>query len=478
VVDVDGSLTSDCYREVFNSGVKEEHFELFDSKDNQFFVTAESLIYGAAQRLFDRYGNPCTVDTISEEILKNDCGLQSNEKKAVIEALRDIEEYEANSNETRYLIDLVLTEYKDARLNQVFQTAIKLKENNLEKSINYSIKTLAELKHLGKDKTSDPDTLSLQEASTTLLQKIENKESIVDFACHYGILEVDQRLDGIRRREYVVICGPSSSGKSFISQEFAYQAALTQNKRVIIASTEMNTEDILLRLMSRQTKIPSRKLQRPETLTEEELERYKLCAKFFQEDEFNDRLIFVQKGKFSNIEQLKQIILQRLGDKQLDLLVLDYIENLTASTRGMSVSWEQNKAVSQEFAHLIDELNCGGITPAQNNAKGMVNGGDGAGIGEISFKQLYKDSNTFLMVSEDQTIAPVPPVTFDLQGTPGIIYLNVIKARGGPKNGPLIGLNAEFSTASISAASLFKQVAEPEKRRERMERRKKDTQYD
>ncbi|HLX53479.1 MAG TPA: DnaB-like helicase C-terminal domain-containing protein [Aquella sp.] len=287
--------------------------------------------------------------------------------------------------------------------------------------------------------------------------------------------EINQRLDGIKRREYIVLCGPASAGKSFLSQEFAYQAALNQNKRVVIASTEMNTEDILLRLMSRLTKIPSRKLQRPDTLTPEELERFKVCITEFQKEEFNDRLIFVQKGKFSTIEQLKQIILQQLGDKQLDLLVLDYIENLIPSFKTGSQQWEQKNAISQEFKHLLDELNCGGITPAQNNARGMVNGGNGAGIGEISFKQLYKDADTFLMVSEDETIPPGPPASFDLPGTPGIIYLNVIKGRNVAKGGEKIPLTCEFSTASISATGQLQTTTTvKEQRRSRMEKKNYD----
>jgi len=466
VIDVDGKLPVGCYRPVFLSPVTHEFFQTYDAKANEFCVTAESIIFQCVRRLYDCFQNPPTIDMLSAELHLQETGLEFEVKETINEVLVEVSEWEANPNETAYLIKEVTEWHREKKLKFIQQTTLKAKEEKgLDYAIKYNLDAISRLVKLDP-RPIDPakSPLSMKEAINFIDSRLTEEKPLIEICSLYQLPMLDARLDGIARKEYLLLCGPTHSGKSFLSAYLGY-AACKSKRTVAMASLEMTTEQMLTRLLASETMIPSRKINHPELLSQEEIDTIHKAYERIQEYS----LYFFPKGSFNTIEGLKSLILRKIGDENLDMVVLDYIDKVHPSkARNMQI-WESKLVVSEEFQDWLNQDNLAGISPTQSNALGMKNKGFGADESAVAFKQLLKDCDSMLMLSEDPENPYIKPEHLTEVGTPGVVLVNVLKHRITGAGGDVIPINVEFATAQLSGATVVERKKTTTSRAKRKE---------
>ena len=137
---------------------------------------------------------------------------------------------------------------------------------------------------------------------------------------NFGIPTLDMNVHGLRRKRLYVIGGGSSSGKSGLGLCIARRVAFNDHKRVLFFSLELSYFDCVGRVASSLLGIPSWKIQKPQFLTADELQKFQSILFLLE----NSTLEIVPNTEVDNISD----IMRRVKDYKPDLVILDHIQEL------------------------------------------------------------------------------------------------------------------------------------------------------
>lgn len=183
-----------------------------------------------------------------------------------------------------------------------------------------------------------------------------------------GLAPIDLATGGMRPGELWVIAAEPSGGKS-VAMLQASASALSEGKRVLIVSLEMDGGTVVARLCSCSRKIPFGTFVNPRKAGAKWLEAAKHALKALT----TQPLAIHDKGglNFEQIKALAQAEADRHG--KLDLLVVDYLQLVEGSRRRRDETREQEVAgVSRGLKALAKALACPVFTASQLNDQGRM----------------------------------------------------------------------------------------------------------
>ncbi|MGH6762782.1 MAG: replicative DNA helicase [Phyllobacterium sp.] len=173
-----------------------------------------------------------------------------------------------------------------------------------------------------------------------------------------GIHSLDNRMGGLQPSDLIVLAGRPGMGKTSLATNIAYNIAAAYepvqqadgsfkaaNGGVVgFFSLEMSSEQLATRIISEQTEISSSKIRRGE-ISETDFEKLVACSQMMQKIP----LYIDQTGGIS-IAQLAARARRLKRQRGLDLLVIDYIQLMTGSSRASA----QNRV--QEITEITTGL--------------------------------------------------------------------------------------------------------------------------
>lgn len=179
-----------------------------------------------------------------------------------------------------------------------------------------------------------------------------------------GISDLDIRLGGLQRGSLYIPAARPGVGKTTIVQNFAYNAATRQGKRVAFFSLEMNLNDLMDRFVSIHTGIDSQQLSN-DAICEEDL----VNALNDRYDEFEQMGIYLKFTPGISIQDLKSQARALVAKQKIDLVVVDYLQLVKATINGKRVTPREMEVaeVARELKQLAGELNVPVVAPAQIN---------------------------------------------------------------------------------------------------------------
>ena len=176
-----------------------------------------------------------------------------------------------------------------------------------------------------------------------------------------GLADVDRRIVAIEPGQLVVIAGRPGHGKSAFATTMAYNL-LIKGKRILIFSMEMSREEVLLRLVSRASKVESSKLKDPSLMNDEEWGRYTKGL-----DTVSKYPLFVGTQGMLTPLDVSRAVKKYQAHGGIDLVIIDYLQLMSSgSSRELPVVQEvasitralKNLAVSQKVPIvLLSQLN-------------------------------------------------------------------------------------------------------------------------
>lgn len=237
-----------------------------------------------------------------------------------------------------------------------------------------------------------------------------------------GLRQLDLLTGGLKRGEMWVVSGPTSSGKSVLLTQVASHAAIQHNARVLVVSLEMNTAELVARVLACNWTIRMESLVNPAKAHPADLVRIRDAVVAFSsctlallaDDQVADDGDSLTMRSIEGYARLH-------AQTGLDLLVVDYLQ-LVSGTRNKGDSREQEVAgVSRRLKRLARTLDCPVLTASQLNDDGKLR----------ESRAIGQDADVVLSLVEEG--------------------LKVLKNRNAPRGG-LLALNPNFQFQRFESA--------------------------
>lgn len=198
---------------------------------------------------------------------------------------------------------------------------------------------------LNKYKFIDTECNLFEVAENYLNEYDKKSESMVKT----GYKGIDYLIGGLQGGNYMILAGSTGMGKTAMALNLVINV-LNQNKKVLLFSLEMTTEELLSRIIANLMDIPAAGL-RNRQLSENEMNKY---INFISSNEFKriESLLKIPVTNNLNISKIEQIVRK----SQADIVFIDYL-GLIRSDNQRQTTYEQISDISRRLKLLAIETN-------------------------------------------------------------------------------------------------------------------------
>ncbi len=194
----------------------------------------------------------------------------------------------------------------------------------------------------------------VQPIAETVLAKIQDyakRESHALTGLATGFRDIDQMTSGLQRTDLIIVAARPSMGKTALCLTLAQNAAILEKAVVAVFSLEMSKEQLVMRMLSSEARVDAHRF-RTGYLTREEWQRLAESIGTLSEAK-----IFIDDTPGISVMEMRAKS-RRLAteQKQLDLIVVDYLQLMSGSRRTESRQQEVSQ-ISRELKGLAKELN-------------------------------------------------------------------------------------------------------------------------
>ncbi len=172
-----------------------------------------------------------------------------------------------------------------------------------------------------------------------------------------GFTDFNRMTSGLQKGELIIVAARPSMGKTALAINIAQNAAIYHNAIVAIFSLEMSRESLLRRMLASQAWVDQRKLQTGFIPREDQ---QKLQSAL---EQLVESRIFIDDSAGATLAEMRakaRRLRQTAGG--LDLIVVDYLQLMSASLPGVSKKGYENRvqevsAISRGLKAMAKELN-------------------------------------------------------------------------------------------------------------------------
>ena len=170
-----------------------------------------------------------------------------------------------------------------------------------------------------------------------------------------GFCDLDKLMGGIKSQHFIVIAGRPSIGKSTFAFNIARKAIETK-KKVLIVTLEMGAIDVLYSMVMAHARVNSNRVK-DGFASEEELQRILLAMSSF----IDNGGIWIEEPKVNDLYAVKSMIREHKQSHGLDLVIVDYLQLMEASSSGGPKKRIENRqqevtTISRTFKMMTREL--------------------------------------------------------------------------------------------------------------------------
>jgi replicative DNA helicase len=197
---------------------------------------------------------------------------------------------------------------------------------------------------------------------------------VTGLATHF--VDFDRMTSGLQASELIIIAARPSMGKTAWAINIAQNAAVQGGKVVAIFSLEMSKESLLRRMLASQALVDSQKIQKGFLLREDQQKLTHALEQLAESKMFIDDTPGISLTEMrAKARRLRQMA------GSLDLIVVDYLQLMTASVGGPGQKRYENRtqevsAISRGLKALAKELSVPVIALSQLSRASEQRGGD------------------------------------------------------------------------------------------------------
>lgn len=240
--------------------------------------------------------------------------MMEDKSKDILEYLSNLGKYIYNTSfETSYYILKKYTKKREIfELSRKIQTEI-ISEENVD---IYTEKVISKFQKIECQTEKEDEFIDqVSNALQNIEKKINTKE---DLSLYTGFFDLDALTDGLHNGEVTVIGARPAVGKTTFALQIA-QNVMNKGKKVAFVSLEMSDTQIITKMISRESRVNSRKI-RNGSIDESEILRITEAI-----TQISD-LKFTILTKSRTIQQI-EIETRKLKNKdKIDVLIIDYLQ--------------------------------------------------------------------------------------------------------------------------------------------------------
>ena len=295
------------------------HFEFLD---NSLFSNPENLKIFNVLEDFHKSQKNVSIDTIKNYIPD----IQSKTHKDLslqIDQIVFSKEVFSNYLETLQELHLrrelfKITQNKNNE-STTFETSSSIKDIFLDLE-----KKLFDLSNFKKDNYEFRNFASVTKASLQLVEKAFKKKGKYSGVVS-GFGDLDNMLGGLQNSDLIILAGRPSMGKTALATNIAFNAAKYFSQEedkgsVVMFSLEMSAEQIGLRILAEQSKIPSDKLRKGELNEKDSLN----LQNTYQE--INNLNFFFDDSPNLTVSELRSKLRRYKNNYNIKLVLIDYLQ--------------------------------------------------------------------------------------------------------------------------------------------------------
>lgn len=167
-----------------------------------------------------------------------------------------------------------------------------------------------------------------------------------------GFRELDNLLAGFQKSDLIILAARPSMGKTSLALDIARQTSVNHNTPVCIFSLEMSSQQLVDRMLAAQARVSAWHLRTGRLSTDEEFNKIRDSL-----DRLAGAPIFIDDQPGSNILRMKSVARRLKSEKNLGLIVVDYLQLMVpTASRSFDSLVQQVTEISRSLKHLAREL--------------------------------------------------------------------------------------------------------------------------
>lgn len=293
---------------------------------SMFFREAHRRLFRAMTRLFER-GSVLDVITVSEE-LKTQGDLENAGGLEYLASLLDAVPTAANIEyHARIVREKALLRRLLEAANQIVQDVHDPGEATAKEVLDQAEHRIFAVSQ-SRDQTG---FVWIKEILWPMFERIEKLQEAGGVSgLPTGFADVDRMTTGLQPGDLVVVAGRPSMGKTSWALNVSHRVALNQGVPVAIFSLEMAKEQLVQRFLCSEGSVDAQKLRRG-SLSPEDHRRLAMAA-----GRLNTAPIWIDDSAASNVLEMKAKARRLKSESELGLVVVDYMQLMSASATGRS----------------------------------------------------------------------------------------------------------------------------------------------
>ena len=190
----------------------------------------------------------------------------------------------------------------------------------------------------------------LAEAWERLERIHEKKDSLRGVSS--GFKELDSMLSGFQKSDLIILAARPSVGKTALALDIARRTATEHNTTVAIFSLEMASQQLVDRMLAAESNVNAWHLRTGRLTRDEEFDRLRHSL-----DRLAKAPIFIDDQPGNNILKMRSVARRLKREKNLGLIIVDYLQLMTPiNTKNSDSAVQQVTELSRSLKHLAREL--------------------------------------------------------------------------------------------------------------------------
>ena len=165
-----------------------------------------------------------------------------------------------------------------------------------------------------------------------------------------GFRDLDNTLSGLQKSDLIIIAARPSIGKTTLALDIARMCSINHDKSVLIFSLEMSSQQLVDRMLSAQSRVNAWNLRTGRLSSDREFSQLRDSL-----DKLAKAKIYIDDTPGNSIVRMKALARRLKVEKNLDLIVVDYLQLMTTSKNYDSMV-NQVTEISRSLKSLAKEL--------------------------------------------------------------------------------------------------------------------------
>jgi replicative DNA helicase len=316
-------------------------------KEDSFYREDDKAVFNAISSLYSK-SEPIDLITVSKELTETD----NLDKVGGVEFLVSLQEKVPTTTNVDSYIKIVEEYAMRRNLIKTSNELISLGYDDTEeteKIVDMAEKKVFELTQNKSTKgyNSIKDVLV---SSIAELEKLYNQKGKLS-GITTGFIDLDKMTSGLHNSDLLILAARPAMGKSAFAINIATNAAIKANLPVVIFNLEMSKEQVVNRILCSEAMVDSNKL-RTGQLEEDDWMKIATASGVL-----SNAPIYIDDTPGISIMEIRAKCRKLKMEKNIGLIVIDYLQLITASSSKKNSSREQEiSEISRSLKILAKEL--------------------------------------------------------------------------------------------------------------------------